>query len=333
MSRPLPPHGRRARYLKGCPCTRCYDANRNYLRDYRKLLKETGLPGMYVDPEPARRHLEALLEQGYTWRQLAARAGVNVGTFRGVLRQRHPRAHRDVADAFLALTPELLGAPNPNGWVNASLTHQRVRSLMALGHTAHWIAREVGHSDHGWTFDREQVRVQLATSVLAAYRRWSDTPGRPDKAAEARARGFQLPIDWDDPETLAWPPGEEPAGLAAQRLPASAVKGTRNAQGRADRLKAVRKLVAAGLNDVDIARRLQVSPNTARKDRLSLGVISPYTAAVSNRVEAIRQAAAEGLSDPVIASRLGISPRTVVRLRGEHGIPAAIPASRRSEVA
>jgi hypothetical protein len=104
-------HGQRRTYQCGCRCAGCRRAQSDYARTrwaVQSVLR-TGSARWKVDSEPVLGHLDVLLASGWTQREIAARAGVPLGTLRSLRgrRRRKPRTWNTVSDAVLALDATL----------------------------------------------------------------------------------------------------------------------------------------------------------------------------------------------------------------------------------
>ena len=90
-------------------------------------------------------------------------------------------------------------------------------------------------------------------------------------------------------------------------------------------IRAVRELHEQGLNDAEIARKLNASyssVNTARRVILQLPAISKLGQNSTVNQEDIRALHAKNLNDREIAQRLGCSNSTVYKYRKRMGLPA-----------
>ena len=73
----------------------------------------------------------------------------------------------------------------------------------------------------------------------------------------------------------------------------------------------VRRLVAAGLTDADIAAALGVTESCIRQDRRYLGLLRRSTPAAAVPDDRLRELHAEGLDNAAIADRTGLKRRSV----------------------
>lgn len=206
-------HGNRRAYLGGCRCRPCTDAQTAY-NTRRERLIAYGRWKPYVDAQPAREHVLALVEQGLSWRRTAELAGVAKSTVSSLLfgksgkkptAQLRPRT----AEAILAVRGGL-DARTFGSRVDATGTTRRVQALVANGWSLHRLAAEIDMTPGNLhsAISRPQVWASTARKVRDLYERlWNAEPpaGTPDERGaitrslnRARAHGWLPPMAWDD---------------------------------------------------------------------------------------------------------------------------------------
>lgn len=101
-------HGR---FVQGCRCDACREANRAYEEDRRRR-RLYGEPARFVDAEPVRRRIRLLLDRGYTVKEIERVSGVGHSTIHGIMvrhwRTGRPveRCRRETKDAICAIRCE-----------------------------------------------------------------------------------------------------------------------------------------------------------------------------------------------------------------------------------
>jgi len=198
-TRPIPPHGERARYLRGCRCSSCSKAHYRYMSRYR-LDRERGTHRR-VPGAPARKHAQALYDAGWTTSQIADAAGCLQTTVSRLLRGCHKTIRADIATRILAAKPTI-AACSPTTFVPAVGTVRRVQALMSIGYTLNSIAQDVGmyRTALGNVLNGKRATVTVATAVAMArvYSRRSKTSGPSLRARLYAARqGWSGPLAWD----------------------------------------------------------------------------------------------------------------------------------------
>jgi len=198
-TRPLPPHGTRARYMRGCSCTDCFTANSRYCKEARTHLHREG-HGKRLDPAPVRARIRYWESLGYSHGQLAAAAGVARRVIdahaKGTLTSINPASANKIMGARLGShnIPEYLP-------VNAVGTRRRIQALMVLGHPLKAIAAATGHTALSKLLNGhcDGVRPSTAQDIAELYERWQHTPGNCVRTKKrAAAAGWHGPLDWDD---------------------------------------------------------------------------------------------------------------------------------------
>lgn len=197
--KPLPPHGERPRYLRGCRCLPCRNANKRYCKQYRTTRYTSGR--RRVDAAPyaviARRYAAA----GWSHSEMAALAGCCDTVFHGLLNgaQRLNAVTAARLDAMPA-KPQRLGSA---AYVDAAGTRRRAQALHRIGYAVQAMAPELGvHPDHVSRILRgrhKRVLSVTAAAMSALYEEWKSQPG-PSKESMQRAAllGWRDPLWWED---------------------------------------------------------------------------------------------------------------------------------------
>lgn len=209
-------HGTYAAYvLDLCRCQPCANANRDYERE-RTRLQAYGRWAGYIDAEPARRHVQSLLDAGMGLKRIIAVGGTNSGQLWKLMygktrpdgtRTPTKRIRPDVAERILAVRLDLAaGAKAPNVG-----THRRVQALVACGWSMSKIADRLGISRANFTpvaHGTRGVTIKTEKAVAALYDDlWNVEPPRDnhrDRIAYSRAvnyaaaQGWAPPLAWDD---------------------------------------------------------------------------------------------------------------------------------------
>lgn len=260
--RTLPDHGTYSRYSRhACRCQPCLDAGRSYR--LRLGYDHTNGIRRRIDNTQARAHIERLVARGWSQAQIAEAAGLTGATVSEVLSGRYSTVRRETAAAILDVRLDQ-APPTVRGMVDATGTRRRLQALCALGHTLPDVARMVGVGVSSLQQTAEgrwaKVRALTAAKVARVYRQLSTAPAPPTRHAEqarnqAMVQGWHGPMAWDDIDDPACLP--DPDGPSVPRhLHADDVA----------------ELVACGLDDGAIGRRLGVSARTVLRARAAHGI-------------------------------------------------------------
>jgi lambda repressor-like predicted transcriptional regulator len=103
-------HGTRARYLRGCRCDHCRDANRRWSKAYKHRTKadpHDGIPRFPIrtDTAPIADHIDALIASGWTLPALSIDTGLAYTTVRNIAQRRYPKCRKDHAATLLDVAP------------------------------------------------------------------------------------------------------------------------------------------------------------------------------------------------------------------------------------
>lgn len=215
--------------------------------DYRRTIR-MGLNG-YVPVGPVREHVARLRELGWTYEQIAEAAGVSTWVPHRAGTGQVKRLWKDRADAVLKVPLQPRGS---HRGVDSTGTRRRVQALAWMGWPCAEVARRAGTTRRTLAtliLPHRSISFALAGRVAKVYDELCMVPG-PSKVAAAKARtlGFAPPLAWDE-DTI-----DDPAA-------APDVGGD---PGRGVDWGELRHLVRSGCSVDEAARRLGVSPATAR---------------------------------------------------------------------
>jgi transcriptional regulator with XRE-family HTH domain len=283
-------HGTYAAYvLDGCRCEPCTAARSAY--DNQRFKNIAYGRSHWTDPEPARQHVRALMNQGMGLNRIITLGGSNGGQLwkllYGALREdgtRVPtkRIRKDVAARILAVELDLAGGAR----VRSLGSTRRLRALVALGWSQAELARRLGVTDTAVSriiSGRYETVVANATAITRLYDELSMvkppemTQHQRADAAKSRARarrmGWQPPLAIDD-ETLDddFEGGEIPHELDGPDVDDIAIErrmaGDQSVHlNNAEKAELRRRWYASGRTGADLERICGMAPATRTIDR------------------------------------------------------------------
>lgn len=202
MTRPMPEHGTRARYMRGCRCTDCFNANGRYCKAYRTRAHRTNGQPKRLNPAPVVTRIHYWENRGYSHSQIAAAAGLARRVIDAHAKQQLKTINPDSAHKILAVRLDNSAIPDYLP-VDATGTIRRLRALSTGGHRLKDIAAEAGHMPGALSKilngHAQHVRGTTANDIARVYKAWKDKPG-PCKRTRLRAEreGWHGPLAWDD---------------------------------------------------------------------------------------------------------------------------------------
>ncbi|MFF3128553.1 hypothetical protein ACFVRD_41225 [Streptomyces sp. NPDC057908] len=254
MTRTAPQHGERRCYLRGCRQPECVAANKRYCKQYRVA---TIHHPVRIDAAPLAAHLDNLVNQGFSHRQIADAAGRHDGEITKIRSRQQATTIPGVAHAYLNV--RLNGITPAHATANAIGTIRRAQALHAIGYPLYRIADGIPMAGNhlGRILDRQPptVRLTVANGMTALYEqlRWKPGPSR-FAVFSARRREWHGPMAWDGNIDE---PGAQPEVLEAYKpLPRNGRDSMRVAE--------IRHLLRLGESPASIARQMQANEKYIR---------------------------------------------------------------------
>ena len=289
-------HGTRMAYIRDrCRCLPCCAANADYASVQNRQQAYGRTPSGWVDAEPVREHVRAVLATGVGWKRIGKVAGVANGTMTTLLygktrdgrrsapcRRMNPEAARRLLALPLPTVDQLPGAVIVDG----TGTRRRLQALATLGWSVGALANEAGidRQSLDGAMRGKPVLARTRQAVIALYERLWMTPAPADDhrrrisisrtRRRSEASGWLPPAAWDD-DTIDDPatiPAVEPIGSVGEDMvDEHAVELVLDSQpmhltGMTLEV-AVNRLAAAGVDVATIAGRVRSDPATVRRIR------------------------------------------------------------------
>jgi lambda repressor-like predicted transcriptional regulator len=254
VNRP-PAHGTYSRaVLHKCDCKPC-----QRYRLHAKYDRSNGVRRRTSNTQ-VRAHAERLSARGWTQTQIAAASGLHQTTVSLILSARFAGCSRTTAAAILNIRLDQ-DPPIARSLVDTTGTRRRLQALAVLGYSLPEIARQSGVAERALRTVleglRPHTRITTASRVARLYRQLATRPAPPTRYAE-KARNQAMAAGWHGP--MAWADIDDPACVPDPDEPP--------APGHVHP-DDVTELAARGLNDTQIATRLNVSPRTVLRARLA----------------------------------------------------------------
>lgn len=269
---------------------RCADCREWRHRTHRAYLAKRGRDEVqqYVPAAGVAAHIAWLVNERWTYHDVAHVSGVSVPTINRIMQGRVKKVEQETADAILGTRPEMryrLGAPR---LVPAIGVQRRIQALRTLGWTVAEIARRAGKTSKSVVLylDQESVTYEAHQAIARVYdQMWDKTPPRdtPEQnrlylrsKRHAERQGWAGPLAWDD-DTIDDPDAkpntagdgsDEPIvdEIAVHR----ALAGEKVRLGQAERREIVKRAHERRWSDVYIARRTGMSEKTVLRIREEL---------------------------------------------------------------
>jgi hypothetical protein len=282
-------HGTRAAYVSDrCRCEPCSAANRSDERKRQKAIAY-GRWNPYLDAEPVRRHVRALMAAGIGLRRIAELAQQPYGTVASLVygspRSGRPPSRRirpHTASQLLAIEAGT-EARAPGALVDATGTRLRLQSLVLNGWSLAGLARRLGRSPDHLPSALKAATVTIATAhaVRVLFDELWDTAPPTHTHAEritatksrnrATRQGWLPAMAWDDIDDGTQAPRPDVEYMCVPDIDEIAVEramdGDHVPLTPAERDEAVRRLTNSGYSVRQIAERLGTTTRTVMRRR------------------------------------------------------------------
>lgn len=179
------PHGDRVKYVAGCRCERCREANTLY-ESARKQARARGDWNGLVTADAARAHLKLLQAEGLGRRTVAEAAGVGETVLQEIVACTKQRIRARTSRRILAVTT---GARADASLVPATKVWRLIRDLYRQGFTEGDIATRLGYARPYLQIGKGRV---LAITELQIERLHAQMDGTLRPAEQTRARWTEL---------------------------------------------------------------------------------------------------------------------------------------------
>lgn len=167
------PCGTRARYVQGCRCGPCTEANGAYARMNQKLVR-AGERNPLVPAARSRRHILALSAKGVGRHQVGDASGVPPSSIAAIGAGKKTQIRRKTEAAILEVTE---GARADHALVDAARAWSVIQRLLADGFTRQEIARRLGSTAKVPALQIRRIRI-LAKQEAAIERLYREIHGR-----------------------------------------------------------------------------------------------------------------------------------------------------------
>lgn len=160
--------GTRAKYVAGCRCDACREANNAYAR-LRGKMKRAGEFDRLVDAARVERHLRKLSRRhGIGLRTVADVAGVARSSLNAIVAGRKVKLREQTAARILAVTKDAIGGEAT--LVSAASTWKLIAKLLAAGFTRGAIARRLGHKTAALQMRKDRITARTRERVARLFR-------------------------------------------------------------------------------------------------------------------------------------------------------------------
>lgn len=160
------PHGVRVRYMSGCRCDLCREANNAYER-MRGKLRRAGQANPLVRAWRVRRHLLRLSRAGVGRRTVSDVAGVPESTVCALRSGKKTKLRTETARRLLAVSPDVVTDAK---LVSAQSTWKLIGRMLEEGFTKGAIALALGMKTRNLRLRRDRVTARTRARVWRLYR-------------------------------------------------------------------------------------------------------------------------------------------------------------------
>ena len=159
------PHGDRVRYLAGCRCDLCRQANTEYERSRQRARRSGDWNGI-IDATKAREHLIALSAQGVGRRAVSAATDISDTILFAIRTGRKQRIRARTEKRILAVTTDMA---SDHALIDAAPTWQLIADLKNAGFSYSRIAAALGNKTRALQIAKNRVTVRKAAQVVIVH--------------------------------------------------------------------------------------------------------------------------------------------------------------------
>lgn len=178
------PHGDRLRYIGGCRCDDCRQANTDYERE-RSQARAAGDWNGIVDAGRALAHIKWLSKRGIGRRAIAAASDVSETCIADIRAGKKTRIRARTERNILAVTQD---AASDRALINAGPSWKLINELLSKGVIKSRIARELGYKGAGIQLNKHKITVRNAYKVQQAHARLINSDEIQVDASRAKSR-------------------------------------------------------------------------------------------------------------------------------------------------
>jgi hypothetical protein len=161
-------HGTRARYVTGCRCEPCSEANRSYARMRQKYNRGGDWNGL-VPADKARAHMLKLSKKGIGRRTVQDISGVGDTTLQRIRNGTKKQIRKKTEEAILAVTADV---PNEVTIMDSTGALRKLELLKNEGYTEAFLAEKLGYKTPRLQFKRG--RPMIARNIHRIYKLYEE---------------------------------------------------------------------------------------------------------------------------------------------------------------
>lgn len=184
------PHGDRLRYMGGCRCPECRQANTAYERR-RAMARAAGEWNGLVSAQAARDHLAALSKAGVGRRAVGDVCGIADTILSAIISGRKTQIRASTEKAILAVTSD---AKADHALIPAGATWVLINELLADGYPKGFLALSMGRKTAALQLKKDYVTVRSAYEVSRLHKRLRKIDATPywSLVTQLRDEGYRV---------------------------------------------------------------------------------------------------------------------------------------------
>lgn len=160
------PHGTRIKYLAGCRCDDCRQANCAYAKERARAIRAGEWNG-FVSAAKARRHIHKLSALGVGKRSIATCTDIATSIIDGIKNGTRKKIRARTEKLILAVTKDMLPQ---SALIDAAPTWVLINQLLAEGYTKSELALSLGYKSPALQIKKNMVTTRIAEAVKRLHR-------------------------------------------------------------------------------------------------------------------------------------------------------------------